>query len=286
MITKRKRNKKVIRWTFVTCLVLLISYLAVNTDRWYMDTTGPVRQEILVTETEVTGKEYSLTELQAMEQVRFNQSLMLINTDYMLPEDFVAETEEYRDSGVNMNSCITEAYGELSDAVKEIIGDNLFVSSGIRDKEHQQKLYEEQPDTATIPGASEHETGLCMDVYVACYAGDSFLNSKAGKFVNEHCDEYGFIIRYPSYGEEETGIRFEPWHIRYVGFPHSEIIYNNSLTLEEYIFSLKEDVCYEAEGYLILRQKEKEGKLQIPADCKEYVVSPDNTGCYIITGKK
>jgi len=286
MVTKRKRNRKVLRWAFVIVLILLISYLTENRDRWYLVTAGPVRQEILVTETNAERKEYSLTELQGMEQVRFNQSMMLINTEYMLPEDFVAETGEYRDSGVEMNACITVAYGELSDAVKENTGDSLFVSSGIRDKAHQQRLYEEQPDTATIPGASEHETGLCMDVYVAYYSGDSFINSEAGKFVNEHCDEYGFIIRYPAYGEEETGIRFEPWHIRYVGFPHSEIIYKNNLTLEEYIFSLEEDVCYEADGYLILRQKEKDGKLQLPADCKEYIVSFDNTGCYIITGKK
>ena len=105
-------------------------------------------------------------------------------------------------------------------------------------------------------------------------------------FVNSHCHEYGFIVRYPSYGEEQTGIRFEPWHIRFVGQPHADIIYNNKLTLEEYISELKEGVCYETERYFILRQRAEDGQLLLPTGCESYVISPDNTGCYLVTGKK
>ena len=267
-------------------LVLLIAYFAVNPDRWYMLTAGTGRQEISVKKNKGTMVELSLTEMENDAKFEFNQSLLLINTDYMLAEDFEAEVAEYKDSGVKMNSCVLVAYSALTDAVKAVTGDKLYISSGIRDRKRQQELYKEDPETATIPGASEHETGLCMDVYVAYYAGDGFLKSEAGQFVNSHCDEYGFIIRYPSYGEKETGIRFEPWHIRYVGFPHSEIIFNNRLTLEEYIFSLEEGVCYEANGYYITRQRPVDGKVNVPTECEAYVVSPDNTGCYIITGKK
>ncbi len=261
-------------------VMLFVLLLAGFTIKW----SG--RKEIVMKISKEEMEEYTLTELQELEHVQINQSMMLINTDYMLPGEFRAETAEYRNTGVTMNACITEAYGTLSDAVKTVTGDKLYISSGIRDKEHQQRLYEEQPETATIPGASEHETGLCMDVYVAYYAGDSFLKSEAGQFVNSNCGEYGFIIRYPSYGEKETGIRFEPWHIRYVGLPHSRIISHNRLTLEEYIFSLEEGICYEAEGYLITRQRPKDGRVHIPAGCEAYVVSLDNTGCYMITGEK
>ena len=285
-MVKRKRKKKYTLFVITLPILLVAVYFAVNPDLWYRFTAGAERQRVSVRESKAVMKERSLTDLQTDGSVQFNQSLLLINTEYMLPEDFVAETGEYKDSGVEMNRCILEAYGVLAAAVKEETGDKLYISSGIRDKEHQQRLYEEDPKTATIPGASEHETGLCMDVYVTYYAGDGFLKSEAGQFVNYSCDEYGFIIRYPSYGEKETGIRFEPWHIRYVGFPHSEIIYNNKLTLEEYIFSLKEGVCYEAEGYLITRQRPVDGKVYVPEGCDSYVVSPYNTGCYIITGKK
>ena len=286
MVTRRKRRKKHTFFVIALPIVLLMAYFAVNPDHWYRLTAGSERQRISVKETKASMEERSLADMQTDESVQFNQSLMLINTEYMLSEDFVAETGEYKDSGVDMNICILEAYSALAAAVKEETGDKLYISSGIRDKEHQQRLYEEDPKTATIPGAGEHETGLCMDVYVTYYAGDGFLKSEAGQFVNYSCDEYGFIIRYPSYGEKETGIRFEPWHIRYVGFPHSEIIYNNKLTMEEYIFSLKEGVCYEAAGYLITRQRPVDGKVYVPEGCDSYVVSPDNTGCYIITGKK
>ena len=286
MATKRKQNRGLKLWVIAIPLVLLIAYFAVNPDRWYLLTAGTGRQEISVKKNRGTMEEYSLEELKENEQFQFNQSLMLINTDYLLADDFEPEVAEYKDTDVVMNSCITDAYGALTDAVKAATGDKLYISSAIRDRKRQKELYEEDPKTATVPGASEHESGLCLDVYVAYFAGDGFLKSEAGQYVNSHCDEYGFIIRYPSYGEKETGIRFEPWHIRYVGFPHSEIIYNNRLTLEEYVLSLEEGVCYEADGYYITRQRPVDGKVQVPAGCESYVISPDNTGCYIITGKK
>lgn len=291
-MTTRKRRKKLKLWVITVPFVLLLAFFVASPEksyllnRWYLLTTGSGRQQINVKKNKGAMEQYLLDEFMQKENVQSDQSLMLINTEHMLPDDFVAETVEYKDTGVLMNACITTAYAALSDAVKEECGDRLYISSGIRTKEHQQELYEEDPETATIPGASEHETGLCMDVYVAYYAGDGFLQSKAGKFVNFHCDEYGFIIRYPDYGEKETKIRFEPWHIRYVGFPHSEIIYNNRLTLEEYIESLEEGVCYEADGYLITRQRPSDGSILVPSGCESYVISPDNTGCYIITGKK
>lgn len=114
------------------------------------------------------------------------------------------------------------------------------------------------------------------------FAGQGFLKSKAGQFVNSESWKYGFIIRYPSYGKSSTGIKFEPWHIRYVGKPHAAIIYNDRLTLEKYIDSLKKGEWYAADGYLISRQELGE-KVNMPKSYSSAVISPDNTGCYIIT---
>lgn len=292
MTTRRRHNKGIKLWVIGAPLLLVIACFAVKPDwwyvlaDWYLYATNSGRRDFSVKKNDRAMEEYALEDMLTNERFQFDQSLMLINTEYMLPEDFVAETAEYQDSGVKMNACVPHAYGALVDAVKAQTGDKLYISSAMRDKEHQQRLYEEDPETATIPGASEHETGLCLDVYVAYYAGNGFLKSEAGQFVNTNCHKLGFIIRYPSYGEKETGIRFEPWHIRYVGFPHAEIIYNKRLTLEEYIFSFEEGKCYEADGYLITRQRPQDGKVHVPADCSVYIVSPDNTGCYIITGRK
>ncbi len=227
---------------------------------------------------------YSIDEIREIDSVRFDQSLMLVNREHMLPEGFVPDVAEYKDTTVFMSRPMISAYEDLKAAVLEKTGNKLYVSSDLRSAEEQEELYREDPLTATLPGSSEHQTGLALDVYVAYYAGDGFLKSPSGRFVNSHAHEYGFIIRYPSYGEEETGIRFEPWHIRYVGAPHANIIYSNHITLEEYIEDLEVDEWYECDGYLISRQAIDDGKLNLPTNCRfPCVISPDNTGYYIIT---
>ncbi len=285
---KKEKKKGVYKVLAVSLplIILLGAFFYVNPDQWYLITTGFGTKNIPVVQTSLPMQECSLEELKQDKRVTFDQSMMLVNTEYMLSEDFKAETKQYKDSGLLMNKCMIDSYAKLSAAVTEETKDKLYVSSSVRDREQQAKLYEEDNKTATIPGASEHETGLCLDLYVAHYAGNGFLRSKAGQFVNSNCYKYGFIIRYPSYGKQKTGIRFEPWHIRYVGQPHATIITHNRLTLEEYIVSLKEGICYEAEGYYITRQRLQDGQICIPQDCESYVISPDNTGCYIITGKK
>lgn len=228
---------------------------------------------------------FSLSELKNDDRVTFDQSLMLINTEYMLTEGFEPEISEYKDTDVYMNSCMTEAYGSLSSAVSERFNKKLYVSDDFRTEEEQAELYAQMPDTATSPGASEHQSGLALDVYTVYYAGDAFIKSPIGRFVNSECYKYGFIIRYPSFGENITGIRFEPWHIRYVGKVHANIIYNNHLTLEEYILSFEIGKWYESEGYLICRQAASDGGFTLPESFESCIISPDNTGYYIVTVK-
>ncbi len=52
--------------------------------------------------------------------------------------------------------------------------------------------------------------------------------------------KYGFILRYPFGKEHITKIAYEPWHFRYVGAPHAEIIEKNDFVLEEYIEYIKQ----------------------------------------------
>ena len=47
--------------------------------------------------------------------------------------------------------------------------------------------------------------------------------------------EFGFIIRYPKGEESVTGYQYEPWHLRYVGKEVAKEIYEEKLTLEEYL---------------------------------------------------
>ena len=50
----------------------------------------------------------------------------------------------------------------------------------------------------------------------------------------QNCNNYGFILRYPTHKKEITKINYEPWHYRYVGTEIAKIIYEENLTLEEY----------------------------------------------------
>ena len=53
-----------------------------------------------------------------------------------------------------------------------------------------------------------------------------------------HCQEYGFILRYPSGKTELTGVSYEPWHYRYVGVEAAGEIMEQGLCLEEYLEGL------------------------------------------------
>lgn len=92
--------------------------------------------------------------------------------------------------------------------------------------------------TVAEPGASEHHLGLAFDVNVK--NGGSFASTKQSKWLNEHCWEYGFIIRYQKEKEKITGFEAEPWHIRYVGVEHAMYMKEHNLCLEEYIQGIED----------------------------------------------
>ncbi|MCV5111774.1 D-alanyl-D-alanine carboxypeptidase family protein, partial [Escherichia coli] len=71
-----------------------------------------------------------------------------------------------------------------------------------------------------------------------------------GKWIEENVWKHGFVLRYPKNKSNITGIQYEPWHIRYVGLPHSAIMQKKNFTLEEYLEFLKEEkeISTEVEG--------------------------------------
>ncbi|MGN0298233.1 MAG: D-alanyl-D-alanine carboxypeptidase family protein [Lachnospiraceae bacterium] len=215
------------------------------------------------------------------ENVVYNQSMMLINRTHLISSEYAPLVQEYKDSGVYMNECVVDAYGELSQYIKDEFGEKLYIRSAYRSEQEQQEQVEQQGDVATMVGASEHQQGLGLDVYVKNYAGSGFIKHEVGQFVNEYCGKFGFIIRYPYYGEKETGIGYEPWHIRYVGLPHAEIIMDNRLTLEEYVGYFEENEWYQYGDYWIGRWTEE--SLKVPVKFESAVVSPDNMNGYWVT---
>jgi D-alanyl-D-alanine carboxypeptidase len=173
---------------------------------------------------------------------------------------------------------------KLKEHIQEQYDEQIIIVSAYRDAEHQEDvLSSSKENVAAVVGASEHQYGLGIDIGVAGFGGRSFLKTETGRHVNRHCQEYGFIIRYPLCSSEKTGITYEPWHIRFVGLPHAEIIYKSGMVLEEYIESLTPYAYYEYDGYLISRQEPN--NICIPAEFESCNLSLDNTGYCIVTLK-
>lgn len=98
--------------------------------------------------------------------------------------------------------------------------------------------YEAARKYSAVPGTSEHETGLAIDVTGGdgqCAAENCFEGTQEAIWLQDHAAEYGFIIRYPKGKDEVTGYQYEPWHLRYVGKAVAKEITNRGITLEEYV---------------------------------------------------
>jgi D-alanyl-D-alanine carboxypeptidase len=86
--------------------------------------------------------------------------------------------------------------------------------------------------TVSPPGSSEHHTGLAFDITVP---GRSFAGTKQAEWLAQHCQEYGFILRYQTHKEALTGYIAEAWHFRYVGVEAAETMTELDWCLEEYM---------------------------------------------------
>ena len=97
------------------------------------------------------------------------------------------------------------------------------------------------------PGSSEHQTGICADILNAHYASrptmtQDFKWTAEAQWLKENCADFGFILRFLEEAEEETGIKFEPWHFRYVGKPIASYMMARGITLEAFTVEAKEAV--------------------------------------------
>lgn len=190
--------------------------------------------------------------------------IILVNKKNLLPESYVpdqlvniAETVSSTKKEIYLQQEAASQYIRMVQAM-EAEGIKLAAVSGYRTYKYQSNLYINKVNyykkyyadeearvragqVVAPPGASEHQTGLAIDVSVSSigYALDGrFQNTKAYKWLKDNSYKYGFIIRYPQEKREITDIIFEPWHLRYVGEHHAEEVFLRDICLEEYIESI------------------------------------------------
>ncbi|EHS59367.1 M15 family metallopeptidase [Paenibacillus sp. Aloe-11] len=165
------------------------------------------------------------------------------------PDDLVEPQVPFSFDGPHekrhMRKEAAEALEKLFDGAKKD-GIELRAVSGYRSYKRQVSIFNNNVKTkgeayasqvSAVPGTSEHQTGLAIDVSspsVGNVLEQSFGASKEGEWLEKHAPEYGFIIRYMKGKQDITGYVYEPWHIRYVGKDIAEDVAKQGLTLEEY----------------------------------------------------
>lgn len=191
------------------------------------------------------------------------------------------------DNEIKLSEEIAEKFSELIANAKKDGVFHFLISSGFRDLDEQSRLYEKMGSDYALPaGRSEHNLGLSLDVGSTQKKMEEALE---GKWIEKNSWEYGFILRYPLDKTDVTGIQYEPWHIRYVGLPHSAIMQDMNLALEEYLDYLKEEmsisVSVDGKKYTISYYPISQNEtidVEIPVD-EHYEISGNNIDGVIVT---
>lgn len=228
----------------------------------------------------VTSADYTYTiDISAYEDAlntRDAQYLLLANKTYVIGESHTPPTIKKLDSSLTLNGKEISLAGNAAIAIEALLREmkacgytDVYVTSGYRSFEYQTSLYHtyfnrekaNHPDWtdeqikdkvltySAYPGTSEHQTGLCVDLFVSpdmkelenyghegAYSDDvGFAETQAFQWLKDNAHKFGFILRYPEDKVEITGYSYESWHYRFVGIDAAADIYNNGLTLEEYL---------------------------------------------------
>ncbi|MFD1780109.1 D-alanyl-D-alanine carboxypeptidase family protein [Fredinandcohnia salidurans] len=228
----------------------------------------------------------------------YQGDLLLANNTYpieqmsikedIVPLSSIGELGEQFGTSIDTIFLSKEAGLEFSKMMEAAKKDGLVhfsVNSGFRDFEEQAKLYKEMGSSYALPpGYSEHHLGLSLDV------GSTLMkmqNAPEGKWMAENAWEYGFILRYPKDKTDITGIEYEPWHFRYVGLPHSALMKEKNLVLEEYIEFLKKEktvkTTVDGINYYISYHPVSETLEIVEPILSEYEISGNNVDGVIVT---
>ena len=226
--------------------------------------------------------------------------LMLVNADYRIPDGLDPDRVMFEDTYYLMREEAADNLEIMLDNMENELGEAPMVVSTYRTYQKQVDLFNADyngklaqglsPEEAmkqtrryvALPGASEHHTALAIDLSNDGTLEEDFIDTEAGTWIKKNCYKYGFVVRYPKAKEKATGIGYEPWHIRYVGRPHSDIMYANNWCLEEYISALENNgMITWADGSDIWQIYYTENENAVYSNVVD--ISNSNTGGYIVT---
>lgn len=244
--------------------------------------------------------------------------VFLVNKEFPLNSDYedqslTAIKSPYLKPLYNNMRLAEEAFKNMEIMAEDFYLENqspMVLVSTYRDYDHQERIfnnriasnrsnfgmsyeeaYKKASEIIAIPGTSEHQSGLAVDfsnmkmIQQGRTLVKDFSKEKEGKWLLENGSRYGFILRYPEDKTEITEIVFEPWHYRYVGYPHSEIISEKKWTLEEYHEEIENKKKITWENYsLFYLESEKIFGNEIYYD-DSIKIENNNKGGWILTKK-
>lgn len=180
-------------------------------------------------------------------------SSILLNGTHVLPDGYEPTlAEAVKGSGKYLDYRVAPYYQAMYDKALED-GIELTPISGYRPYNLQTELFEDQiqleidengldrtkatvaaATEVMIPGGSEHNAGLAMDIGSI---SESFEDTDEFAWLSENAADYGFILRYPKDEKSRaiTKVIYEPWHFRFVGVETAKDIKSKGVTLEEYL---------------------------------------------------
>lgn len=285
------------KWGFLICIIL-IGYIVTQSPGWIQQ-KDELPIEIQNTRENLAGYTVSVTG-NIQDQIH-KGNLLLVDKQYPVhPEGvksdivYVAHEDDLlRGYGIlDQKIMLSRQVAQEFQRMVEVAGEEgvryFLVSSGYRDFAKQDELYREKGSDYALPaGHSEHNLGLSLDI------GSSLVmmnEAPEGAWLEKNAWKYGFILRYPKDKVRITGIQYEPWHFRYVGSPHSAVMYKNNLVLEEYLDMLKEKenitVEVEEEQYHIRYYRATRDTTVYIPEQGQTEISGDNMDGVIVTVKK
>lgn len=236
-----KRRKLSVQGIILLMFLASISILALQS----------IMPKAVISNSHAADWEYVLLENQPNQQIVADDLpwyLTLVNRQNPIPANYEINLVEIA-NGEKVDERIYEPLLEmLTDAQESNWNQMPLIVSGYRTQKAQKQFYDDKIDEyrgqdysesdatkmaqqwVAVPGYSEHQLGLAVDINGATY--DLYLWLQANSY------KYGFIFRYPGNKTEFTGTAEEVWHYRYVGVEAATQIYEQGLCLEEYLENL------------------------------------------------
>lgn len=202
---------------------------------------------LITTSISVSGCSRSSPAEMANTELTADWQLILVNADHPIPKAYEVELTQLA-NGIYLDNRIYPDLQQMFDDARAE-GINPIVGEGYRTYQAQQQIMDEKIDSfvsegysekdarnmakewVAEPGTSEHELGIALDIN----AGEGSDAWEVYTWLADNAYQYGFILRYPQGKEAITGIDYEPWHYRYVGHEAALEIYDQQITLEEYL---------------------------------------------------